>query len=344
MQCAGVAAGMDHVGPVVGGFGFHPFGEGAGAVVEVPVEAFGEAQALGGLQADGVDVAEEHQQGGDLHLAVEAEFGGLLDAGGGVGAGVGEAEDLGAAGLGGDQVGGEVAGAREGIGARAFHLAAGGGDEAGGVLLQALAEDVVGGDEVPAGAAGPHGGAGGGLGQHVGVVGPVQRVGRALRAGEVGGAGAGVDEDLVLLFRHAGDGEGDRGGGDVEDDVDAVAVEPLAGDAGADVGLVLVVGGDHFDIEAMAAEVLHGLLGADHRGLAADLAIGAGHVGEDPELDRTCRLRAGHRRHSGEGGGGAEQTAAADRCVHVALPWFRRRDRRAVCPCCWRGRHWGSCR
>src|SRR3712207_8591332 len=46
-----------------------------------------------------------------------------------------------------------------------------------------------------------------GLGQHPGVVGPMEGVGRAGRAGEVRRGGADIDVGLVLLARDRGDGE-----------------------------------------------------------------------------------------------------------------------------------------
>ena len=47
-----------------------------------------------------------------------------------------------------------------------------------------------------------------------------------------------------------GDRERDRGGRHVDDHVDALDVDPLADDVGADVGLVLVVGRQHLDRRA----------------------------------------------------------------------------------------------
>ena len=58
---------------------------------------------------------------------------------------------------------------------RAEHLAAIGVDDRGGVALQRVAEGVVGGEEEPGVAAGLHQRLAGAVGQHVGVVGPVNR-------------------------------------------------------------------------------------------------------------------------------------------------------------------------
>ena len=69
---------------------------GAGLVVQVPVEGLGEDQALRGLQAQRVDVGDEHQQAGEVLAALDdAELGRLLDRVDGVAAGVGQADDLG---------------------------------------------------------------------------------------------------------------------------------------------------------------------------------------------------------------------------------------------------------
>ena len=68
--------------------------------------------------------------------------------------------------------------------------------------------------------------------------------------------------DLVLLPRDLVDRQRDRGGRQVDHGIDAL-VEPLPGDAGADIGLVLVVALQDLHLEAAAAEILHRLLGQD---------------------------------------------------------------------------------
>ena len=84
-------------------------GEGAGLVVQVPVEGLGEDQALRRLEAERVHVGDEDEQAGELLAALDdAELGGLLDRVDGVAAGVGEADDLGLGGLRLQQEGGEV--------------------------------------------------------------------------------------------------------------------------------------------------------------------------------------------------------------------------------------------
>ncbi len=86
--------------------------------------------------------------------------------------------------------------------------------------------------------------------------------------------------DLVHRERH-------RGERHVEHDVEVVAVDPLAHDAGADVGLVLVVGGEDPDVETgiLRLEVGGGHLGRHHRALAGEVGIGPGPVVQHPEGD-----------------------------------------------------------
>ena len=75
----------------------------------VPVEAFGEDEALRGLEAEPVHLGERHQQAGELLAGLDdAELGRLLDRVGGVEAGIGKADDLGLRALRLQQEGGEV--------------------------------------------------------------------------------------------------------------------------------------------------------------------------------------------------------------------------------------------
>ena len=55
-------------------------GEGAIAVVHVPIPGLGQDEALRGLQPQRIHVGDEHQQAGELLTALaDAEFGALLD-------------------------------------------------------------------------------------------------------------------------------------------------------------------------------------------------------------------------------------------------------------------------
>ena len=132
----------------------------------------------------------------------------------------------------------------------AQHLAAVLQHDRFGVALERVAERIVGGQEEPRVAAGLHDRAAGAVGEHPGVVGPVDRVRRARLAGEVGRRGAGDEERLALVLGDLVDGQRHAGVRHVDDDVDLVDVVPLAGDVRADVGLVLVVGRDELDLVA----------------------------------------------------------------------------------------------
>jgi hypothetical protein len=149
VQETGVDARLHHGRHLAAVQGAKALGPGARAVVHVPVEGFGQLQALRRLQAQAVDVAE-HQQAGQLLAALDdAELGGLLDRVDGVGAGVGQADDLGLGALRLQQEGREVGRAQRHLDA-AQHLAAGRLDDLRGVFFEGVAEGVVGGQEEPA--------------------------------------------------------------------------------------------------------------------------------------------------------------------------------------------------
>jgi hypothetical protein len=64
-------------------------------VVHVPVEGFGEGQALRGLQAERVHVVDEEQECGELLSTRDnAELGSLLDRIVGIATGIGKADDF----------------------------------------------------------------------------------------------------------------------------------------------------------------------------------------------------------------------------------------------------------
>src|SRR6185312_9263190 len=110
------------------------------AIVLVPIKGFGQDQALGGAQAERLDVGDEGQQASKLLAALDdAELGGLLDGICGVGAGICQTDDLGARTLGLQQEGREVL-AREWMAHAAEHLAPGLLDHGRGVALKRMAE------------------------------------------------------------------------------------------------------------------------------------------------------------------------------------------------------------
>jgi hypothetical protein len=75
----------------------------------------------------------------------------------------------------------------------------------------------------------------------------VHAVRRTGFSGEIRGGGAGVDVDGVARARHLAHGEPDGRIGHVKNQRDALGLDPLPRDVGANVGLVLMVGKDDFD-------------------------------------------------------------------------------------------------
>src|SRR5690606_7395563 len=133
--------------------------------------------------------------------------------------------------------------------------------------------------------------AAGANGQGMGVVGPVETVGRTLFAGQLGGGGAGDQVDHLLALGEPLDGERHGGGGQLHDRVDLLAGVPLAGDVGGEVRFVRVVGGDYLDrcVPYLAAELLGRRLRRPDRPFAAAIGIGAGLVVEDADLRLAVR-------------------------------------------------------
>ena len=210
---------------------------------------------------------------------------------------------------------GEVGGVRERVADAAEHLRTHLADDLRGVALQRLAECIVGGDEEPAIAAFLDDGAAGRFAEHVGVVGPVDRVRAALRTGQVGRAGAGIQHHLVLLATHGVDRETDGRGRHIDDGIDAVLIEPLPRDRGADIGLVLVIGRNDLDVEPLAgdAEIHQCLPGADHACGSAIVTVLSGLIVEHADTDGR-RLRTDQAWSGGNGGGGKHGAARQTHC------------------------------
>jgi hypothetical protein len=108
-----------------------------------------------------------------------------------------------------------------------------------------------------------------------------------------------------LSLRDLVHGKRDTRVGHVDDDVDLVGVVPLARDARADVGLVLVVRRDELDLVAafLDAGVLHGHARRDDRARAREVGVQARHVGQHADLDevvRDLRLRGAGRERTGD--------------------------------------------
>ena len=186
---------------------------------------------------------------GELLPALDdAEFGALLDRVDGVAAGIGQADDLGLGRLRLQQERREVVGV-ERMANLAEHLAAVLLDRRHGVALERVTEGIVGGEEEPGVAAGLHQRLAGAVGQHPGVIGPVDGVGVAFRPGEVGSRRAGDDEHLVLGGGDLAHRQRHAGVRRVDDQIDLVDVIPLVGKLRADIRLVLMIAGDEFDFD-----------------------------------------------------------------------------------------------
>ena len=320
VQGGRVHAGVDHRGMDAAVALGEALGEGPGLVVGVPVEGLGEDQPLGLVEPEGVHVGEEHEEAGEVLAALDdAELRPLLDGVGGVAARVGQPDDLGLGGLRLQQERREVLGV-EGMAHLAQHLAAALEHHGLGVALERVPEGVVRGEEEPRVAARLHDGAARPVGQGPRVVGPVHGVGRAGLAREVGGGGARHQKRLALVAGDLVDGQGHARVGHVHDHVHLVGVVPLASDLGAHVGLVLVVGGDDLDLQALLGglEVLDGHAGGDHRALPGEIGVEARLVVEHADLDDAVGdLR---ERGSGREGQGRER---GDETVqmHVMTPF-----------------------
>jgi len=169
----------------------------------------------------------------------------------------------------------------------AQHLAAIGKHDARSIALERVAEGIVRGQEEPAIAARLGQRLAGAVGKHIGVEGERNRVRRARLAGEVGGGGARIEMHHVLLARHVAHRERNAGIRRVDDGIDLVIVDPLPGDVGAEVRLVLVVAAQHIDLPALRrqAGVLDRHLDRCNRIGTADVGIEARHVVEYTDLD-----------------------------------------------------------
>ena len=88
-----------------------------------------------------------------------------------------------------------------------------------------------------------------------------------------------------------------------------VDIKPLAGDVRADIGLVLMIGSDHLDLQSLfgGAEVFDRHARGHDRSRAGDIGIKAGHIVHDADADDAVGdllspgRAAGHQR--GKAGG-----------------------------------------
>ncbi len=188
----------------------------------------------------------------------------------------------------------------------AQHLAAGLHHDIGGVLLQVLAEGIVGGEEEPGLKTRLDGGEPGGVRLPKRVVGIMHGVGTAGLVAETDRGRARVHHDLVARFRDLAGGKRGRGRRHVVQHLDALVIEHVARDAGGKVGLVEMIGGDDLDLASqhLAAKILHRHLRSGLRTRPGDICVKPGHVENAAELERRlalrqCRRRR-HRQHRGE--------------------------------------------
>ena len=102
------------------------------------------------------------------------------------------------------------------------------------------------------------------------------------------------DVDLLFLIGHLAHGQPGTGGGAANQHVQALRIKPLAGFAGGNIGLVLVVGRQHFNglAQQLAAKVVHRHLHGHCAALAVYIGVEAGHVGDEAYANLVLRLSA----------------------------------------------------
>src|SRR5438045_2477199 len=115
------------------------------------------------------------------------------------------------------------------------HLAALGVDDGGGVALKRRADREIGSNKKPGVATSLHHRLAGTMSQGICIISPVDRGRRADIGGQARGRRAGREEDLVLGARYFLHGKRYCRIWYIHDDVDAVVVDPLIGDASADI-------------------------------------------------------------------------------------------------------------
>ena len=188
----------------------------------------------------------------------------------------------------------------------AEHLAPAGRDDLAGVLLLRVTGGIVHGDEEPGVGAGLHQRAARRDRERVRVIGPVEAVGRAGRAGQRRRRRGHDDIDLFPLGGDSLHRKRDRGQGEVGDHVDAFDVIPAARDGGGEIKLVLVVGVDQLDLlaEHAAAEILDRHFRGFDRPLAVKIGVCSGLIGENADLDALRRGRRARKHTAGGDGGG----------------------------------------
>lgn len=170
---------------------------------------------------------------------------------------------------------------------RAQHLAASFFDKFGGVGLPLFAEGVVDGDEIEAVLALRHHRLDNALGQRIGVEHPLCAHGRAGVIGQRRRCRAGQQVRLLLVGHHLLHRDGNGRSRTAKNGVDTFVVDPFLGDRRTDVGLVLVVGDDQFDLLSgdFAAEILNSHPGCFNGAWTAIVRVGARLVVHQADLD-----------------------------------------------------------
>ncbi|GCC47086.1 hypothetical protein chiPu_0031433, partial [Chiloscyllium punctatum] len=181
------------------------------------------------------------------------------------------------------------------------------------------AERIVGGDEIPFRAAVPYQIGADRVRGRPGIEGPLDRVRRAVFAGQVGGSRARCDQRRLGAAHDLVDGEPDGRVRHVGDRIDLLLTDPAPRDRGADVCLVLVVGRYDLDPEVRVQphEILGRHLGRRHRPLTGIVRIRAGRVVEYADLQRARGVRRCRR---GRAGGQQRQRENAREIVHLFPP------------------------
>ena len=185
---------------------------------------------------------------------------------------------------------------RERMRYRSDHLAAVLLDDLRGVVFQRMAEGVVGGHEEPGVAAAFDDFLRGADRKRMGVEHPLHGIGRAELAVEIGRAGRMGDEQLVAVVGDVLHRQANRRHRHVDDEIDLFDVVPLLGDAGGDVRLDLVVGGNNGDrlAQDFAAKILDRHLRGRHRSRSGRGRGRPGQIGQHADFhDVVGDLRPG---------------------------------------------------
>ena len=134
-------------------------------------------------------------------------------------------------------------------------------------------------------------------------------VGRAGFVGQAGGACANGKEGALLFLCQLGHGQRRARVGAANQHRQAILVNPLAGLGAGHIGLILMVGGQHFNraVQYLAAEILCRPFDHFPASRAVQVGIHAGHVGDESDLHRAGVL--------GRGGGGKADGQCANKCL-----------------------------